>query len=84
MQAQSQGAVPAQGMFSSFAAIFRAEGLSGLYRVNLIIYSNTVLYTCRVFSFIHLWQFFYFVVSININITYTEKKNCILIYLYYS
>ena len=34
MQAQSQGVAPAKGMFSSFASIFREEGLSGLYRVN--------------------------------------------------
>ncbi|XP_028401390.1 kidney mitochondrial carrier protein 1-like [Dendronephthya gigantea] len=32
MQAQSQGVAPAKGMFSSFAAIFREEGFSGLYR----------------------------------------------------
>jgi hypothetical protein len=34
MQAQSQGVAPAKGMFSSFAAIFREEGVSGLYRVS--------------------------------------------------
>ena len=38
MQAQSQGVAPSQGMFSSFAAIFREEGFSGLYRVNQILY----------------------------------------------
>ncbi|CAB4017079.1 kidney mitochondrial carrier 1-like [Paramuricea clavata] len=32
MQAQSQGVAPSQGIFSSFAAIFREEGFSGLYR----------------------------------------------------
>ena len=34
MQAQSQGVATQQGMFSSFAAIFREEGVRGLYRVD--------------------------------------------------